>query len=366
MAKPANAPRSYMPAIEISVVKDVKTGKGTRPVINLALNESSYGASPEATKAALDRAERLHRYPDPASTSLRQAIGKAHGFDPDQLVCGNGSEELLDVIGRLFARPGDEIVFAECGFLQFPIVTRRVGATAVKVPERDLVADVDELLGGITERTRIVFIGNPDNPLGTYIPKSELARLAENVPDDVVLVIDSAYAEYAYGVDDFTAGHEFVEGRENVVVTRTFSKAYGLAALRVGWAHGSKTIIGAMNQMRGIGNVNAIAQAATTAALEDQDFVLDVVKKTAAERARMTEALGALGLACLPGVGNFIMVKFPSDTNHRASAAFAFLAEHRIIVRGVEDYGLDDYLRITLGLPEENDAVIDCMKRFMV
>lgn len=366
MTRTASAPRAYMPDIGMSVVKKVKVGEGDRPILNLSLNESSFGASPRATAATVERCQRLQRYPDPASTELRGAIGKAFDFDPDRLVCGNGSEELLDVIGRLFARPGDEILFSEHGFMQFPIVARRVGATPVRAPEIDLKPMAESYLERITDKTRVVFVGNPDNPTARYMTKDELARLVEAAPSEVVIVIDSAYAEFAVDEPDFTAGHEFVEGRENVVVTRTFSKAYGLAALRVGWAHGSATLIGAMNRMRGIGNVNAIAQAGALAALDDLAFVRDVVRHTADERRRMTRALAGLGLRVMPGAANFILVRFPAGTNHTAAAALGYLAEHRIIVRGVEDYGLEDYLRITIGLPEENDAVIEHLKRFMV
>jgi histidinol-phosphate aminotransferase len=355
-----------MPDIGMSVVKKVQVGAGEAPLVDLSLNESSYGASPQAMAAALERCQRLERYPDPASTELRRAIGEAYGFDPDRLVCGNGSEELIDVIGRLFARPGDEIVFGAHGFMQFPIVTRRVGATPVTAPETDLAPDADALIARISDKTKILFLGHPDNPTGRYLPADALARLVEAVPERVVLVIDSAYAEYALLADDYTAGHEFVEGRENVVVTRTFSKAFGLAALRVGWAHGSETIIRFMNRMRGIGNVNALAQETAMAALGDMDHVRMVAERTAEERARLTPLYAALGLGVLPGAANFLLVKFPSGTNHTAQAALAFMAEQRVILRSVDDYGLTDYLRISLGAPEENDAVIAGLKQFMV
>ena len=366
MAQSARAPKSYMPDIGMSVVKKVTVGAGEAPLIDLSLNESSYGASPKATAAALERCARLERYPDPASGALRQALGAAYDLDPERLTCGNGSEELIDVIARLFARPGDEIVFCERGFMQFPIVTRRVGATAVTAPERDLAPDADALIARITDKTRILFLGHPDNPTGRYLPTGELTRLVEAVPPRVVLVIDSAYAEYAMLADDYTAGHEYVGARENVVVTRTFSKAFGLAALRVGWAHGSETIIRYMNRMRGIGNVNALAQETAAAALADLDHVRTVVEATLAERIRLTGEYKKLGLQVAPGAANFLLVRFPSGTNHTAQAALAFLAEHRIIVRSVDDYGLTDYLRISIGLPAENDAVIDRMKRFLV
>jgi histidinol-phosphate aminotransferase len=316
--------------------------------------------------AGLERCQRLERYPDPASRHLREALGEVYGFDPDHLVCGNGSEELLDIIARIFARPGDEILFCDRSFLQFPIVTMRVGATPIKAPERDLAPEADALIERITDKTKILFLGNPDNPTGRYMPADELARLVEAVPPEVLLVIDSAYAEYAVLEDDYTAGHEFVVERENVVVTRTFSKAFGLAAVRVGWAHGSARLVSLMNRMRGIGNVNALAQETAKAALSDLAHVRMVAEKTAEERKRITPKLEALGLSVVPGAANFLLVKFPTGTNHTAAAALAFMAEQRVILRSVDDYGLTDYLRFTIGLPEENDAVIAGLKKFMV
>ncbi len=360
----SSRPQPYIPDIGISVVK--KAGVSTpRKLIDLSLNESSFGMSPKAQAAAQNRCERLFRYPDPASTELRRAIGSTYGLDPDQIICGNGSEELLDIIARLYARPGDEILFSEFSFMQFPIVAMRVGATAVTAPEKDLTTLVDMLLERVTDKTRVVFLANPNNPSGTYIPAREVQRLRDNLPSSVVFVIDSAYAEYVVE-DDYTDGAELIDGRDNVIMTRTFSKAFGLAALRVGWAYASPSMIGVMNRMRGIGNVNAIAQDGAVAALGDLDFVARVRDRTAEERSWMSGQLSSLGLSAVPSQANFVMAKFPSDTNHRAAAALNHLAERGVIVRGVEDYGLEDYLRITIGLREENEAVVEGLKGFMV
>jgi histidinol-phosphate aminotransferase len=298
------------------------------------------------------------RYPDPASTDLRQAIGRRYDLPPDDLVCGNGSEELLDIIGRLYARPGDEILFSDHGFLQFAIVALRVGATPVRAAERGLTADIDTLLAAVTPRTRILFLANPNNPTGTHVDAAELRRLRDGLPGDVVLVIDSAYAEY---VDEpgYSAGHELVVGTDNVIVTRTFSKAFGLAALRVGWAHCPPAMSGVLNRMRGIGNVNAIAQAAAVAALDDLGFVARVRDETARERARLSQALAGLGLDVVPSVTNFVIARFPAGSNRGAAAAIQHLAARDILVRAVEDYDLPDHLRITIGLPAENDRLIE-------
>lgn len=357
-------PQPYIPDIEVSVVKKASPGMPPKR-IDLSLNESSFGVSPKATAAAQERSERLYRYPDPASTELRHAIGRTYGLDPEQIICGNGSEELLDIIGRLYARLGDEILFSEYSFMQFPIVAMRVGATPVKAPEADLTTVVDTLLERVSDKTRIVFLANPNNPSGTYIPADEVRRLRDGLPSSVVFVIDSAYAEYV-DQDDYSDGTELVEGHDNVIMTRTFSKAFGLAALRVGWAYAAPSMIAVMNRMRGIGNVNAIAQEAAVAALGDLDFVASVRERTSEERAWLGGQLMSMGLSIVPSQANFVMARFPNDTNHRASAALIHLAERGIIVRGVEDYGLEDYLRITIGLREENEAVVEALKGFMV
>ncbi len=368
---PRTRPRPYIPEIGKSVVKKVlkpcsKTlEQGFGRLIDLSLNESSYGASPRAIEAAITRARQAHRYPDPASTELREAIGRAYDLDPERITCGNGSEELLDVIGRLFARPGDEILFSEYAFMQFPIVAMRVGATAVTVPGNGLTASVDALLGGVSERTRVLFLANPDNPTGTYINRDELHRLHAGLPGHVVLVIDSAYAEYVTG-DNYSDGMELADAHENVIMTRTFSKAFGLAGLRVGWGYSSLAMAQVINRMRGIGNVNAVAQEAARAAVQDLDFVREVRDRTEVERARVAKALRAIGLEVESGTCNFVMARFPADTNHTADAAHAYMAERGIILRKVDDYGLNDYLRITLGDEQENDALIAALKSFMV
>jgi len=364
VTKKTGGPRSYIPDIDMAVVKKVTTGAGAR-LIDLSLNESSHGASPLAMAAARARCESPMRYPDPASQALREGIGKCYGLDPEQIVCGNGSEELIDIIARLYARPGDEILFTRYGFMQFPIVAMRVGATAVKAPERRLTTDVDALLARVGERTRIVFLANPNNPTGTYIPKDEVRRLRDGLPPSAVLVIDSAYAEYV-DAEDYSEGNELVAGTDNVVVTRTFSKAFGLAAFRVGWAYGAPAVVRVMNRMRGIGNVNAVAQEAALAALGDMAFIDEVRARTAAERARVSKALAAMGLDVVPSAANFVIARFPRDTNHRAGAALTHLAQHGIIVRAVDDYGLEDHLRFTIGLLDENDALLRGLESFLV
>jgi histidinol-phosphate aminotransferase len=357
-------PFSYIAPGAPKVVKGGGVANLDLPILNLSTNESSFGASPLAVEAIKDRAAQPNRYPDPASTDLRNAIGEAFGLDPDLITCGNGSEEVIDGIARVYARPGDEILFSEYGFLQFPILAWRTGATAVKAAGDGLKTDVSNLLAAVTEKTKLVLVANPDNPTGTYIPAAEMKRLRDNLPSHVVLVVDSAYCEY---VDDpaFTDGLELVAGHDNVIVTRTFSKAWGLAGLRVGWGYGPASMISALNLMRGIGNVNAMAQAGAVAALKDPAHVDMVRTKTDEARNKFEADLKQFGVVAVPGAANFVLVKFPTeDTNRRAIDAHRHLAAENIYVRSNEDYGLDDYLRITVGTIQECDRVIESLQRF--
>ena len=357
-------PKAYIDAIGQSVVKQVDRPKDI-PILNLATNESSFGASAIVIEALEKSARTPHRYPDPMSTQLREAIGDHFDLDADCIVCGNGSEELLDGIGRVYARPGDEILFSEYGFLQFPIVALRVGATVVRARSPNLTASVDTLLAGVTDRTKILFLANPENPTGTYIGAAELKRLRDELPRHIVLVIDSAYCEYVDDTD-YNDGLDLVEGHENVVVTRTFSKAWGLAGLRVGWAYTSLSMAAALNTMRGIGNVNALAHAGAVAALTDPDHVVTVRRETARMREIFVADLGRFGIETVPGAANFVLVRFPAGSNRNAVDAFRHMAAEGIIVRTNEDYGLDDYLRITIGNKEECDRVIGSLQRFFL
>ncbi|MFO1067957.1 MAG: histidinol-phosphate transaminase [Geminicoccaceae bacterium] len=355
-------PAAYIPPIAVSVVKPAAAG--TRIRFDLSLNESVWGASPKAQAAVVARAQALERYPDPASTALRRAIGQAYGLDPDRIVCGNGSEELLDVIGRLYARAGDEILLTRYGFVQFPIVAMRTGATPVTAPEDGLDADVDALLAAVTPRTRVLFLANPNNPTGTWIGRDALVRLRDGLPDHVVLVIDSAYAEFA-PAESYDDGHGLVGERENVIVTRTFSKAFGLAALRVGWAHAAPATAAVMNRMRGIGNVNALAQAGAIAALEDRAFTAAAVARTIEARERLAGSLRQLGLEVPPSATNFLLVRFPAEPGRDVASAHAALLADGILTRRVDDYGLADWLRISVGDQEQVDAVLVTLGRLL-
>jgi histidinol-phosphate aminotransferase len=327
-----------------------------KPLVRLAINESPFGCSPKALAAATARLAEPHRYPDPSSAELRAAIAEVHGLDAERIVCGNGSEELLDVVARLFARPGDDIVMSQSGFFQFALAAMRTGAALVRAPERDLVTDVDALLGLVTERTRIVFLAVPNNPTGTAVPAAEVKRLHGLLPPHVALVLDLAYGEYLPPGE--LADLMALDGG-NVIRTRTFSKAHGLAALRVGWLTAPEWMIPALDTLRGIGNVNAVAQAAAAAAVRDADFVRHAVARTAEERKRLAAGLRRLGLEFVEGLGNFLLTRVPDGFIDFA------MAEDGIWLRPVGEPGFAGWSRIGIGLPEENARVIAALERYL-
>jgi histidinol-phosphate aminotransferase len=338
--------------------------RGVERVIRLASNESALGPSPRAVEAYQETAQRLHRYPDGGSEALRDALGEAHGLEPAGLICGNGSDELLDLLARAYAGPGDEVLYSAHGFLMYPIAALSVGATPVVAPEPDRVADVDALLDALTPRTRLVYLANPNNPTGTYLPAAELARLHRGLPDDVVLVIDAAYAEFVEAAD-YSAGIDIVEAGENVVMTRTFSKIHGLAALRLGWAYGPAAVIDVLHRIRSPFNVTAPAQAAGLAALRDSAWVEAARRHNTRWREWFSERLRALGLLVPPSVCNFVLIEFPPEPGRDASSADAFLQARGIIARDVSSYGLPNILRISIGTEEEMRTAADAFSAFM-
>ena len=336
---------------------------GRERAIRLASNESPLGPSPQAVEAYRRAAASLHRYPDGAAAELRAAIGRRFGLDPERIVCGAGSDELIGLLARAYAGPGDEVLYSRHGFLMYPIAAKAVGATPVHAPERDLAADVDALLGRVTPRTRILFLANPNNPTGSYLPAAALRRLRDGLPAGVLLVIDAAYAEYV-GRNDYEPGAELVDGRDDVVMTRTFSKIYGLAALRLGWAYCPLGVADALNRLRGPFNTAAPAQAAGVAALAD----LAHAARARAHNDRwlpwLRDQVQALGFAVPPSVGNFVLIRFPAGPGRDADAACRFLNDRAIIPRRMAAYGLDDCLRVTIGLEDEMRAVVDALAAF--
>jgi histidinol-phosphate aminotransferase len=337
---------------------------GGGPAIKLSSNETPFGPSPRAVEAYLSAAKTLSRYPDGSARPLREAIAKLYGLDPARIVCGAGSDELLGLLATAYLGPGDEAIYSRHGFLVYRIVILARGATPVVAPEKNLTADVDEILARVTPATRMVYLANPNNPTGTYLTFDEVKRLRAGLPDDVLLVLDAAYAEYVRA-NDYEAGIELVATTHNTVMTRTFSKIYGLASLRIGWAYCPDAVADALNRIRGPFNVSGPAIAAGVASLEDRAHMQRAADHNEAWRGRMAEDLSALGLTVTPSAANFLLVHFPRANGHSAVEADTFLQSRRIILRRVEEYGFPDALRMTIGTEDENLAVLDALKAFM-
>ncbi len=338
--------------------------EGRTDVDKLSSNESALGASPAARAAYLALAESLHLYPDGAATALREAIASLHGVEPARIVCGAGSDELLQLLARGYLAPGDEVLHCAHGFMVYPLIAKQARATAATAPEKDLVADVDALLARASPRTKIVFLDNPSNPKGTMLPAGEIRRLHAGLPATTILVLDAAYAELVTR-EDYESGLELARAAPNVVMTRTFSKVYGLAGLRLGWLYGPAEIVDVINRLRGPFNVSAPALAAGVAALGDQDFVARAVAHNEAERARLEAAAERLGVLAVRGVCNFVLLRFSGAAGRTARDADAFLRARGLILRGMTGYGLPDCLRATVGTSEQNDRLITALDDFM-
>ncbi|MGH6918708.1 MAG: pyridoxal phosphate-dependent aminotransferase, partial [Geminicoccaceae bacterium] len=304
--------------------------EGMANVIKLSANEAALGPSSKAIAALRAALPVVHRYPDGSAGALRQAIGARFGLDPERIVCGSGSDELIQLLMRAYAGPGDEVLHSAHGFLMYRLSALAIGATPVAAPERDLKTDVDAMLARLTSRTRAVFIANPNNPTGSYLTHDELARLHGALPDDVLLVIDAAYAEYI-GRDDYTTGRELVDRADNVVMTRTFSKLFGLAALRLGWMYAPPAVVDVLHRMRGPFNVGALAQTAGIAALEDLEHQERERANNDCWRPWLAEQLAGLGLRVHPSVANFVLVEFSDADGRSARAASARLEGHGIL-----------------------------------
>ena len=358
-AKPQMKP--YVEAIH-AYVPGKSSGADGKPLVKLSANENPLGCSPRALEA-LGQVASPAAYPDPASTALREAIGELHGIDPARIVCGTGSDELLNLAAQAFAGPGDEVMFSRYSFAVYDIAARRCGATPVEVDDANYVADVDALIAKVTDRTRVVFLANPNNPTGTFLPRSEVERLHAGLPGNVLLVVDQAYAEYlAPGDED--GGMDLAADSENVLVTRTFSKIYGLAGERIGWATGAPDLIDALNRIRGPFNVTTSGQRAAVAAVADQDFVERSREHNAATRARFADALGSLGnhgLRVVPSEANFLLILFEGTLS--AERALRGIADAGYAVRHLPGQGLPQALRITIGTEEQMAEIAATLRR---
>ena len=337
---------------------------GVARVFKLSSNESPLGPSPKAVAAYQAAAARLQDYPDGDVTELRAAIGRAFGLDPARILCGAGSDDLLNLLAHAYLRDGDEVIYSAHGFLMYPIYALGHGAKPIAVPEKDYTADVDAMLAAVTPRTRIVFLANPNNPTGTYVPFDAIKRLQRKLPPHVILVLDAAYAEYVQR-NDYEAGIELVATCENVVMCRTYSKVHGLAAVRLGWMYGPAHIVDALNRVRNPFNVNTPAMKAGIAAIEDTAHVQNSVAHNARWLAWLTEEIGRLGLKVTPSVANFVLIHFPESKGRAAADADAFLTKRGLILRRVSGYGLPNALRLTVGTEEANHLVVAALKDFV-
>ena len=338
--------------------------EGAARIVKLSANESALGPSPKAIEAVHAIALAMHRYPDGGARALRRALGTRFGLDPARIVCGAGSDELIQLLTRAYAGPGDEILYSAHGFLMYRLSALGVGALPVAAPERELCADVDALLARLTSRTRMVFLANPNNPTGSYLSSDELARLHAGLPDDVLLVIDAAYAEFVRR-NDYAAGLELVDRAENVVMTRTFSKLFGLAALRLGWLYASPAVVDVLDRIRGPFNVGMPAQVAGIAALEDLEHQERAREHNDRWLAWLASKIAGLGVIVHPSVANFVLVRFSPDGDRSAAAASAHLETHGILARPMAAYGLPECLRISVGLEDENHAVVRSLAEFL-
>ena len=360
-----NRPVPRASVMEIEAYVPGKSGApGAKKVYKLSSNETPLGPSPKAVAAFREAAGQLALYPDGSALRLRTAIAKRHGLDPARIVCGNGSDDVLHLTASAFLKEGDEGVFTEHGFLVYRIAILAAGATPVVVPETNYTANVDAILAAVTPRTKIVFIANPNNPTGTYLPAAEISRLHAGLPPHVILVIDGAYAEYVTQAD-YTNALELATAHDNVVVTHTFSKIYGLASLRIGWAYGSSEICDAINRIRGPFNVNGAALEAGIAAVEDAAHVEAAISHNDCWRNWLEVEIRKLGIEVTPSVGNFVLMHFPEVPGRSAVDVDAFLVKRGLVLRMVKAYGLPNALRMTVGAEEPNRLVVAALADFL-
>ncbi len=353
-------PRPSILSVEPYVGGESKV-PGVNRIIKLSSNEGAFGPPPGAIAAITAAAREAHRYPDGGAKALREAIGARFGLDPARIVCGNGSDEILTLLILAYGGEGTEIVMSAHGFLMYDLAGRWAGCRVIKVPEKDLRADVDGLLAAVGPRTKLLFLANPNNPTGSILPQSELVRLRRGLPGDVLLVLDSAYAEYVTK-PDYDPGQALVDAGDNTVMTRTFSKIYGLGGMRLGWCYAPANVVDVLGRVRGPFNVSGAAMVAGIAALAEPGWIETSVAHNTEWRGKVAAALEAAGLKVWPSEGNFLLVDFGAA--ERAKAADAHLRGRGLIVRAMTSYGLAPCLRITIGTAEECQMVIEALGEF--
>jgi histidinol-phosphate aminotransferase len=332
---------------------------GRDDVLKLSSNENPLGYPASAGKALDEVARDLHRYPSTDHLSLRTAIGEVYDLDPDRIICGAGSDEIIAFLCNAYGGEGTEVIHTAHGFAMHRISALAAGSAPVEVAERERTVDVDAVLGAVTPNTRLVFLANPANPTGTMLGGNEITRLVEGLPDDVILVLDGAYVEY---VKDHDGGVALIQRFPNVFMTRTFSKIYGLGGLRIGWGYGAKEIVDNLNRVRGPFNLSNLQLAAAEAAVRDQHWVAACRAENASERLRLTNALRQMGLGVDQSEANFVLARFSSEDT--AAACEAQLRHDGILVRKVGSYKLPNCLRITVGSAKDNDRVLKSIERW--
>jgi histidinol-phosphate aminotransferase len=357
------------PVPALLAIEPYKGGESKLPgfekPVKLASNENPLGASPLAMAAFRAASASLNLYPEGSAAILREAIAQRYNLDAARIVCGAGSDEIFQLLVKAYLLPGDEIVTNQYAFSIYGILTRQAGGVVRQSVDADYKADVDSLLAQVGPRTKILFLANPNNPTGTYLTSAEIARLHAGLPKHVLFVLDAAYAEFVRA-DDYDNGLRLADSAENVLVTRTFSKIYGLAALRVGWGYGAADIISAIMRAKMPFNVSIPAQRAGAAAIADVAFEEQSVAHNASELPKVTEALRAIGLEVTPSVGNFVLVHFPDQDGKRASDADAYLRKNGYILRRMDGYGLPNALRFSIGAVEENKGALGALTVFMM
>ncbi len=360
--KPALKPRPWIKTQELYIGGKSKASGISKP-IKLSSNESAVGTSPKAVKAYMEAAVNLHRYPDGNYTDLRDALARKYNIESRQIICGVGSDEILKLACRAYLAPHDEVIFSRHSFMMYPIAATSVGAVPVEVDDVNYTANVDNILAALTDKTRLIFLANPNNPTGTYLTQSEVLRLWQNIPASVLLVLDSAYAEFIDEVD-YDSGLEIIQKAQNILMTRTFSKLYGLAALRLGWGYACQDIIDCLDKIRDPFNVPTSAQVAGTAALKDVEFEKMAFDHNAKWLAWLNSEFKKLSLKPIASKTNFILMRFPKGKKS-AQNANEFLLKRGFILRWLAHQGLGDYLRVTVGSEEENQKLISLLKEFM-
>lgn len=350
------------PYIPGKPVSELQRELGLESITKLASNENPLGASPNVIKAIQKELVDIARYPDGSAYALKQQLAGFLNVADTQLAIGNGSNEVLELVARVFAGPGDEIIYSQYAFAVYPISAQVVGATAVEVPAVDWGHDLDAMLASITEKTKLIYIANPNNPTGTFFTKKQWQSFIEAVPGHIIVVLDEAYLEYAQSFLDgelYFDGVDYVKQYKNLLVSRTFSKAYGLASLRIGYMIGSEETVQYVNQMREPFNVNHYAQVAAQSAIQDQGFVEQVVQLNQAGMRQLTEVFDDMGIEYIPSIGNFICI----DLGDKALVYNQKLLEEGVIVRPIANYGLPQYLRVSIGTQVENQYFIDALKK---